>query len=164
MTTLEKERKIRERVTRAFAATRESFEEEEEWNNYLEEREDIAFNLVEGIDVEESERRLRDVEASNAHIIAASHAREVEMHHRISMDANDDVLLLDKDEKKRMSYTPEKTGNGLIGHDMLTPESERRQEQLALLASGWSKELVRKRAIQESLATFIIPPGRTNGS
>uniref|UniRef100_A0A7S2WXA3 Secreted protein n=1 Tax=Chloropicon primus TaxID=1764295 RepID=A0A7S2WXA3_9CHLO len=32
-----------------------------------------------------------------------------------------------------------------------------RQKQLALLASGWSMELVRKRAVQEARDTFVIP-------
>ena len=48
-----------------------------QWNDYLEQREDVAFNMVEGIDLEETEARLKKVEQENAHLIAASQAKEV---------------------------------------------------------------------------------------
>ena len=50
-----------------------------QWNDYLEQREDIAFNLVEGIDQAETEERLRRAEVENADTIAANRAKEVEM-------------------------------------------------------------------------------------
>ena len=43
----------------------------------MEQREDVAFNMVEGIDLEETEARLKKVEQENAHLIAASQAKEV---------------------------------------------------------------------------------------
>ena len=36
-------------------------------------------------------------------------------------------------------------------------EGTQRHKQLALLASGWSMDLVRKRAVQEAFDTFVIP-------
>ena len=116
---MEREKRIRERVHRAFCAPREQFSTNDEvngtsrnetfllpffsflsrerererereiggtksllfcllqWNDYLEQREDVAFNMVEGIDLEETEARLKKVEQENAHLIAASQAKEV---------------------------------------------------------------------------------------
>ena len=48
-----------------------------EWDNYLEEREDIAFNLIENIDVAASNERLSRYEQENAESIVAVAARQV---------------------------------------------------------------------------------------
>ena len=85
-----RERAIRERVWAAYCQPREAFGTLEEWNNYLEEREDVAFSLVEGVDVARAEARLRAYTAENADSIAKHQAQRAEE------EAGD--------EARRMSY------------------------------------------------------------
>ncbi|WZN62671.1 putative CDK-activating kinase assembly factor MAT1 [Chloropicon roscoffensis] len=137
---MERERALRERVYRAFCAPRESFATNDEWNDYLEQREDIAFNLVEGIDQAETEERLRRVEVENADTIAANRAKEVEMEDAARPKAS--AMQIAEEEPE----LPEMAGN-----------RAQRQKQLATLASGWSMELVKKRAIQEAFDCLVVP-------
>ena len=151
---MDRERRIRERVVRAFGERRrEDFGSDAAWNNFLEEREDIAFNLVEGIDVEASERRLRAVEAENADAIAATQALEVDMQQQAA-DPNPPGTA----EAVAPAPAGQSSPGGIAGGNgdahMQTPEAER--IQLALLASGWSMELVRRRAIQEAMDTCVF--------
>ena len=111
-----------------------------QWNDYLEQREDIAFNLVEGIDQAETEERLRRVEVENADTIAANRAKEVEMEDAARPKAS--AMQIAEEEPE----LPEMAGNRV-----------QRQKQLATLASGWSMELVKKRAIQEAFDCLVVP-------
>ena len=155
---MDRERRIRERVARAFGERRrEDFGSDAAWNNFLEEREDIAFNLVEGIDVEASERRLRAVEAENADAIAATQALEVDMQQQAA-DPNppgtaEAVAPAPAGQSSPDGIAAAGAGGNGDAH-MQTPEAER--IQLALLASGWSMELVRRRAIQEAMDTCVF--------
>ena len=56
----------------------EAFGTLEEWNDYLEEREDVAFSLVEGVDVAGAEARLRAYTQDNADSIAKYQAQRAE--------------------------------------------------------------------------------------
>ena len=106
----------------------------------IEQREDIAFNLVEGIDQAETEERLRRVEVENADTIAANRAKEVEMEDAARPKAS--AMQIAEEEPE----LPEMAGN-----------RAQRQKQLATLASGWSMELVKKRAIQEAFDCLVVP-------
>ena len=75
---MERERAIRERVAAAYCQPREAFATLVEWNNYLEEREDVAFNLVEGLDVARAEARLRAYSEKHADAIAKHQAEKAE--------------------------------------------------------------------------------------
>mmetsp|Transcript_12820 Transcript_12820/g.35873 ORF Transcript_12820/g.35873 Transcript_12820/m.35873 type:complete len:87 (+) Transcript_12820:210-470(+) len=83
------------------------------------------------------EARLKQEEGKNADIIAANQAKEVEEEAERPRESAMDT---------REDSPAEKAGDNL-----------QRQKQLALLASGWSMELVRKRAVQEARDTFVIP-------
>ena len=60
-----------------FNKAESDFEAKEAYDNYLEEREDIAFNLIEGIDVAETTARLVQYERENADSIIAVNVRQV---------------------------------------------------------------------------------------
>jgi CDK-activating kinase assembly factor MAT1 len=60
-----------------FNKREEDFDSRAEWDNYLEEREDIAFNLIENIDVAAATERLSRYEQENAESIVAVAARQV---------------------------------------------------------------------------------------
>ena len=61
----------------SFNKREADFASRAEWDNYLEEREDIAFNLIENIDVAASNERLSRYEQENAESIVAVAARQV---------------------------------------------------------------------------------------
>jgi CDK-activating kinase assembly factor MAT1 len=64
-------------VKHSFNKREADFASRAEWDNYLEEREDIAFNLIENIDVAASNERLSRYEQENAESIVAVAARQV---------------------------------------------------------------------------------------
>ena len=62
---------------RRFNKREEDFEIRAEWDNYLEEREDIAFNLIENINIAAATQRLARYERENAESIVKVAARQV---------------------------------------------------------------------------------------
>ncbi|KAK9823013.1 hypothetical protein WJX81_006974 [Elliptochloris bilobata] len=76
--TLSKERCMRARVESVYNKQEPDFASRREYDDYLEEREDIILNLSEGIDVEATEAKLRTYERANFADIAANEARKVE--------------------------------------------------------------------------------------
>lgn len=70
---VEKEVDIRKRVFNVFNKTLEDFDyNQEEYDKYLEEVEDIIYNLDHGIDMEQTEERLRTYEELNKQLIMAN--------------------------------------------------------------------------------------------
>ncbi|KFM23826.1 CDK-activating kinase assembly factor MAT1 [Auxenochlorella protothecoides] len=69
---------FRARVEGIFNKREEDFESKQEYDDYLEEREDIIFNLSEGIDVKANEARVEAYRLANADAIAAADARRAE--------------------------------------------------------------------------------------
>lgn len=61
----------------SFNKREEDFATRSEWDNYLEAREDIAFNLIEGIDIAATTERLARFERENAESIVAVAAKQV---------------------------------------------------------------------------------------
>ncbi|KAI7840363.1 hypothetical protein COHA_005908 [Chlorella ohadii] len=75
---LRKEMKIRARVEAIFNKHEDDFESKQEFDDYLEEREDIIFNLSEGVDVAEMERKVEQYRLANAESIIRNEARRAE--------------------------------------------------------------------------------------
>lgn len=69
---VEREVDIRKRVALVFNKREEDFEDLRAYNDYLNDVEDITFNLVEGIDVEKSNQRLESYRSLHADEIAAN--------------------------------------------------------------------------------------------
>ena len=152
-----RERAIRERVWAAYCQPREAFGTLEEWNNYLEEREDVAFSLVEGVDVARAEARLRAYTAENADSIAKHQAQRAEE------EAGD--------EARRMSYRmasqggreqpggrrgmPRSYAEEMAEQGPASPEQEKRWQMLAALAGGWRPEVAQQRSLQEARVSLF---------
>ena len=66
---IDKEVTIRRQVLRDFCQTQDDFETLREWNDYLEQVEDIIFNLVNNVDKEETERTIAKYKESNKQFI-----------------------------------------------------------------------------------------------
>ncbi|THV07862.1 CDK-activating kinase assembly factor [Dendrothele bispora CBS 962.96] len=73
---VEKEVAIRRRLAKEFNKRREDFDDLKEYNDYLQEVEDIAFNLINNIDVPQTEAKIANYKAANAALIALNIQRE----------------------------------------------------------------------------------------
>ncbi|KAL1710039.1 CDK-activating kinase assembly factor MAT1-domain-containing protein [Schizophyllum commune] len=73
---VEKEVAVRRRIAREFNKRREDFVDLRAYNDYLEEVEDIAFNLIHDIDREATEARIKAYHAENQALIELNEQRE----------------------------------------------------------------------------------------
>ena len=151
-----RERAIRERVQAAYCQQREAFGTLEEWNNYLEEREDVAFNLVEGVDVAGVEARLQAYTEKHADAIAKYQAQRAEEE--------------TGNEARRMSYRmanqgrreqpggrgmPRSYAEEMAEQGASSPEQQKRWQMLAALAGGWRSEVAQQRSLQEARVSLF---------
>ena len=73
---VEREVDVRKRVALTFNKRQDDFDSLREYNDYLEEVEQITFNLVNKIDVKETEAKLLEYEAANKELISTNAARQ----------------------------------------------------------------------------------------
>lgn len=73
---IEREVDIRRRVAGVFNRREEEFESLRHWNNYLEEVENLTWNLLQGVDVKETEEKLDAYRRQNEKGIKQNAARE----------------------------------------------------------------------------------------
>ncbi|KAF8392993.1 hypothetical protein HHK36_021234 [Tetracentron sinense] len=73
-----KEMAIRKRITNIYNKREEDFPSLREYNDYLEEVEDMTFNLIEGIDVPAIEAKISKYQEENAEQIINARARKAE--------------------------------------------------------------------------------------
>ncbi|KIK63693.1 hypothetical protein GYMLUDRAFT_40757 [Collybiopsis luxurians FD-317 M1] len=73
---VEKEVAVRRRIAKEFNKRAEDFDDLRSYNDYLEEVEDIAFNLINGIDIEATEARIKAYKAANAALTSLNLQRE----------------------------------------------------------------------------------------
>lgn len=73
---VEREVDVRQRVSKTFNKRQEDFETLKEFNNYLEEVENMIFNLVNKVDVESTEKKLQAYEQKNKELIMANTRRQ----------------------------------------------------------------------------------------
>nr|XP_009764761.1 PREDICTED: CDK-activating kinase assembly factor MAT1 [Nicotiana sylvestris] len=73
-----KEMAIRKRIASIFNKREEDFPSLREYNDYLEEVEDMIFNLIEGIDVPAIEAKIAQYQRENAEQIMIAQARKAE--------------------------------------------------------------------------------------
>ncbi|KAF8315545.1 CDK-activating kinase assembly factor MAT1-domain-containing protein [Cantharellus anzutake] len=73
---VEKEVAVRRRMAKEFNKRREDFPDLKSFNDYLEEVEDITFNLINGIDTQKTEERIAAFRAQNATIIELNIQRD----------------------------------------------------------------------------------------
>ncbi|KAL4858062.1 CDK-activating kinase assembly factor MAT1 [Chlorella vulgaris] len=82
---LRKEMQIRARIESIFNKRLEDFATRQEYDDYLEEREDIIFNLVEGLEVKEMEAKVDNYRRLNADSIIKNEAlRAEELRQRVA--------------------------------------------------------------------------------
>ncbi|WFD40906.1 TFIIH/NER complex subunit [Malassezia japonica] len=87
---VEEEVTIRKRVAKLFNRKPDDFPSLKAYNDYLEEFEEITFNLVNKIDVEHTQQRLAQYEALNKSVIAA-HQQQREQESEMQLQADQEA-------------------------------------------------------------------------
>ncbi|KAI8063178.1 CDK-activating kinase assembly factor MAT1-domain-containing protein [Gongronella butleri] len=111
---VEKEVRIRKRVAKVFNKRPEDFPSLRLYNDYLEEVEDITFNLMNGVDVDETEARITAYEMENRDNIAENQARSMnesryqtyqeELQKREREQRREDYLKQLEDERRQRAH------------------------------------------------------------
>ena len=139
----------------------EDFETKLLYDDYLEEREDIIFNLVEGIDVKATEDRVKRYQRDNAENIAKNEARKMQ---RILVDVSvekdkgnagaeeergDQIRVVLVDEGVVLLPSEQEVG------DVLRKQTKREWEAMAL-ASGWSPEMHKEQCLSLAFSSLAV--------
>ncbi|PAN25569.1 hypothetical protein PAHAL_4G311000 [Panicum hallii] len=181
-----KEMTIRRRVASIFNKTQEHFPTLKDYNDYLEEVEDMTFNLIEGIDVEAIEAKIARYQKENAEQIFLSRAKRAEDLAAALKASRMNPVKTDADDTAAGSsqgisggagvqgqYAPAAVPGGLaqprptgmapqpIGgrSDPLQGDDEetrRLRAERAARAGGWTIELSKRRAMEEAFSAIFL--------
>ncbi|POW09003.1 hypothetical protein PSTT_07092 [Puccinia striiformis] len=139
---VEKEVVIRKRISKYFNKRPEDFATLDAYNNYLEEVEDITFNLINGVDVAETEAKIKQFQNENQELIAQNavhEARQVELNKR-----QEEATRKEREERKA---------------ELLRLEEEARREEeeikRATIHSLLARAVAQKRATARALASDL---------
>ncbi|KAL1819737.1 hypothetical protein ACET3Z_014606 [Daucus carota] len=177
-TTFAKEMAIRKRISNIFNKREDDFPSLREYNDYLEEVEDMIVNLVEGIDVPAIEARIAQYQKENSEQIMNAQARKAEEYAAALAASKGQPVHNDFDATGSQSsqaaisaggnYAPAVAGGVIAqpipiasGHEMLGYQFD--DEEMMKLkaerggkAGGWSIELSKKRALEEAFGSIWI--------
>ncbi|KAL0326342.1 UNVERIFIED_CONTAM: CDK-activating kinase assembly factor MAT1 [Sesamum calycinum] len=181
-----KEMAIRKRIAGIYNKREEDFPSLREYNDYLEEVEDMIVNLIEGIDVPAIEARIAQYQRENAEQIMNAQARKAEEYAAALAASKGQLQQTGADLQSSSQagtsgtvaqgqYAPAVAGGGIAqprpvgmgpqpiplgsGHDMFEYEDEETMKlraEKAARAGGWSVEISKKRAIEEAFASIWI--------
>ncbi|OUS46544.1 CDK-activating kinase assembly factor MAT1-domain-containing protein [Ostreococcus tauri] len=154
--------RARERVLNAFNREQSDFATLREWNDYLERREELIFNLTEGIDVTATEAAIAEHRRVHGSEIAALNAR------RRAASGFGDASGAEADggyvpeAANAMTAMPVPTSavrRGLeatsLGYDENTEEGRRARAEAIARACGFDgKAFARLRCVREAFATI----------
>lgn len=174
-----KEIAIRKRIASIFNKREDDFPSLKEYNDYLEEVEDMTFNLIEGIDVAAIEARIAKYQEENSEQIMINRARKAEELAAAMATSKGQPAQTDNDDANPNSQAgfgavpqgqyaptiaggqprptgmgpqPLPLGGGDAGYVVQNEETLRRQAR----AGGWSIEISRKRALEEAFGSIWI--------
>ncbi|KAG9141557.1 hypothetical protein Leryth_025355 [Lithospermum erythrorhizon] len=179
-----KEMSIRRRISSIFNKREEDFPSLKEYNDYLEEVEDMIVNLVEGIDVPVIEVKIAQYQRENAEQIMVAHARKAEdyaaalaasksqpMQGENGASASNNsqagtsaiaqgqyapaVAGGTQPRPLGMAQQPATVGYG-SGHESEDAENMKERFEKAARAGGWSMEFSKKRALEEAFGSIWI--------
>ncbi|CAK8533645.1 unnamed protein product [Lathyrus sativus] len=175
-----KEITIRRRIASIFNKREDDFSSLKDYNDYLEEVEDMTFDLIEGIDVAAIEAKIAKYQEENSEQIMVNRARKAEelaaamaaIKAQPAQTDNDDANLNSQagvGTVPQGQYAPTVAGGqprptGMMGPQPLplggsdagyiveNEETFRRRAR----AGGWSKEISRKRAFEEAFGSIWV--------
>ncbi|XP_058721967.1 uncharacterized protein LOC131593484 [Vicia villosa] len=175
-----KEIVIRRRIGSIFNKREDDFTTFKEYNDYLEEVEDMTVNLIDGIHVAAIEAHIAKYQEENSEQIMINRARKAEELAAAMAAIKAQPAEIDNDDASQNSqagigtvpqgqYAPTVAGGqprptGMMGPQPLplggsdtgyiveTEETLRRRAR----AGGWSKEICRKRAFEEAFGSIWV--------
>ncbi|KAI4274322.1 MAG: hypothetical protein LQ337_004016 [Flavoplaca oasis] len=140
---IEREVDVRRRVAKAFNRQESDFETLLAYNNYLEDMEVTTFNLLQGIDVAATERKLAAYAAQNASSISANNARASEQRttqnaqtaaqkeqarlNRAAANRTDIALITEREESQREAIDAVANGQDGEGSKVILKKSTARR-------------------------------------
>ncbi|KAF8733065.1 hypothetical protein HU200_015426 [Digitaria exilis] len=176
-----KEMTIRRRIARIFNKTQDHFPTLKDYNDYLEEVEDMTFNLIEGIDVEAIEAKIARYEEENAEQIFLSRAKRAEDLAAALKESRMNPVKTEADNTAAGSSQGISGGTGTQGQyapaavqpwptgmaphpigsrsDPLQGDDEetrRLRAERAARVGGWTTELSKRRAMEEAFSSIFI--------
>ncbi|KAG6587804.1 CDK-activating kinase assembly factor MAT1 [Cucurbita argyrosperma subsp. argyrosperma] len=178
-----KEISIRRRIASIFNKREDDFPSLREYNDYLEEVEDMTFNLIEGIDVQAIEAKIARYQEENAEQIMVNRARKAEEYAAALAASKGIPAQTDNDVAADQSFQaglstgtqgqyaptfaggqprptgqPVPLGGGLDmqGYGLDDEEMLRLRAERGGRAGGWSVEFSRKRALEEAFGSIWI--------
>ncbi|WWC72909.1 CDK-activating kinase assembly factor MAT1 [Kwoniella pini CBS 10737] len=152
---VEKEVAVRRRMAQVFNKRRDDFESDKDYDNYLEEVEDLTFNLLNDIEIDKTEKRIQEFQKSNARLIATN--QEKAALEAMSQTEREEIERRAREERMRMVEEAERIER---------EEEERvKKEVTEALARGETKQAREiefkarnaKQLRQEALFKFIPP-------
>ncbi|CAA0827787.1 cyclin-dependent kinase-activating kinase assembly factor-related / CDK-activating kinase assembly factor-related [Striga hermonthica] len=181
-----KEMAIRKRISGIYNKREEDFHSLREYNDYLEEVEDMIVNLVDGVDVPAIEARITEYQRENAEQIMNAQARKAE-EYAAALAASKgqlpqtgvDILQSSSSQAgpsgvaqgqyapavaggitqpRPVGPQPVPLGPGLdaLGLEYEDEEAMKLRAEKAARAGGWSLEMSKKRALDEAFASIWI--------
>ncbi|KAG4914754.1 hypothetical protein AAZX31_19G033500 [Glycine max] len=177
-----KEIAIRRRIASIFNKREDDFPSLREYNDYLEEVEDMTFNLIEGIDVSDIEAKIAKYQEENAEQIMINRARKAEELAAAMAASKGQPAQTDDDSATNQNsqagfgavpqgqYAPTFAGGQprptgmapqplpLGGGDMpgFAGDDEETKRLRTERAGGWSGEISRKRALEEAFGSIWV--------
>ncbi|XP_062078472.1 uncharacterized protein LOC133782991 [Humulus lupulus] len=179
-----KEISIRKRIASIFNKREDDFPSLKEYNDYLEEVEDMTFNLLEGIDVAAIEEKIAQYQEENAEQIMINRARKAEELAAAMAASKGPVTQSENDggpsqtsqtglgtqgqyaptvaggqpRPTGMAPQPLPLGMGTDIHGYAIDDEEmlKLRAERGGRAGGWSLELSRKRALEEAFTSIWI--------
>ncbi|XP_076958341.1 uncharacterized protein LOC143634042 [Bidens hawaiensis] len=179
-----KEMTIRKRIGNIFNKRVEDFPSLREYNDYLEEVEDMIVNLVDGVDVPAIEAKIAQYQRENAEQIMNAQALKAEEFAAALAASKGQPAQTDVDmitgtssqfgvstsdghyvpavaggtipQPRPTHPVPMGSGDDLHAYHMDDEETMRLKAERGGKAGGWSIELSRKRALEEALGSIWI--------
>ncbi|KAL2335368.1 hypothetical protein Fmac_016581 [Flemingia macrophylla] len=180
-----KEIAIRRRIASIFNKREDDFPSLKEYNDYLEEVEDMTFNLIEGIDVSAIEERIAKYQEENSEQIMINRARKAEELAAALAASKGQPAQTDNDATTSQNsqagfgavpqgqYAPTFGGQprptGIMGPQPLPlgggdilgftgddEEAKRMRAERGARAGGWSVEISKKRALEEAFGSLWV--------
>ncbi|KAG7086680.1 hypothetical protein E1B28_002618 [Marasmius oreades] len=139
---VEKEVAVRRRLAKEFNKRREDFDDLRSYNDYLEEVEDIAFNLINNINVQETEARVATYKAANAALTALNLQRE-------------EAYALALKEQEELDRKEREARAAQLAHEQQLEREEKEREQ---------REIIDKLETSQKDARQVVAKSRANAA
>jgi len=160
---LSKHNRIRKRIESIYNKRIEEFPSKLEYDDYLEEREDIVFNLCEGINVAATEAKVTAYESANAASIAANIAKKAMDSRALAQPdvAADPEAATAEDAVLQQTFVPRGGANQLPPQPAPVAQqppkkSAKRATEVEMKAGGWAPDLPKLRTMHDAFTSLVL--------